>query len=237
MSGLQVTRQTSLTTIRESPPCSPTSPSASPRKSALQSVVQWFSAGRQDSPRNEPTWEVVSWTSAQEEPQEVEGRKTRRRMCHNCGAHVTSSSCTPRPPGSPVLTHSASFDSTYTMATGSSVESLSEMQDSEDDCFGGTPGCNTTLICVTPPHNGSKVNEQRHCSCGEFGCSCRCSEELTGPDSPGPRDLRFFPAQVDYRKLAGINDDPAVEPMFCSPECRWSSRARMEFVLNKKYGK
>jgi len=70
------------------------------------------------------------------------------------------------------------------------------------------------------------------CICGEPGCTCRCRDAAVS--GPSPRDLNFFPLSVDFREIAGVSDDQRQDPLFCSPECRWSHRARQEFKLGKQ---
>jgi len=157
--------------------------------------------------------------------------KTNRGMCANCG------SC--RAQHSPKMVNERLIgwlpESAYDSSYDSSFNSSASLDGLTGEANSGLEVCEN-FKCSSG--DASMVtSDKKPCSCGETDCSCRCLEELAGLDSPGPRDLRFFPTAQDFRNLAGLSDEPCEEPTFCSPECRWSYRAREEYEMAKKYSR
>jgi len=103
---------------------------------------------------------------------------------------------------------------------------------SDDHAQGSAMGAGPLHVNTKQSTNYVRYKTDTMCACGEWGCTCRCSPGC----GPSPRELRFFPLNVDpYLDTAGGGSDkPKEDPRFCSPECQWSFRARQEFQIGQR---
>jgi len=185
-------------------------------------------------------------TSAESSPE-----KSDRYCCRNCGLQVcvNADQTRARTQSSNSLTSSASLDSLVSSSTAGTSQSGSSLPGSASDAAACEQECGSSCAgpqiplgveeweiktdnpdspwgdMASPPHNRVKTM----CSCGEWGCTCRCN---LPPSGPSPGELRFFYTGVDVRRIAGIEDSSRNDPRFCSPECRWSFRAKQEFQIS-----